>query len=271
MNLAQAIILGIVQGATEYLPVSSSAHLVLVPWLLGWAAPTFAFDVLVQWGTLVSVIIYFWRDLWGIVRGVSSGLARRRPLETFEARLGWYIVLATVPAVVLGALFKDWFEAAFSAPRAVAVLLLGTAAMLAAAEYRGRRVRGLDALTWLDAVIVGIWQATSLLPGISRSGATITGGVLRGLERRSAARLSFLMSVPVMLGAGVLALKDLVEAGLLGAQLPVLVTGFAAAALTGYACIHWLLGYLQRGRLHVFAIYCGVVGVLCLIVALARG
>lgn len=271
MNLVQAIILGIVQGATEYLPVSSSAHLVLVPWLLGWGEPTFAFDVLVQWGTLVSVIVYFWRDLWGIVRGVLSGLARRRPLETFEARLGWYIVLATVPAVILGALFKDWFEAAFSAPRAVAVLLLGTAAMLVAAEYWGRRVRRLDTLTWLDAVIVGIWQAASLLPGISRSGATITGGVLRGLDRRSAARLSFLMSVPVMLGAGLLALQDLVEAGLLGAQLPVLVTGFAAAALTGYACIRWLLGYLQRGRLHGFAIYCGVVGVLCLIIALARG
>lgn len=264
MNLIQAIILGIVQGATEYIPVSSSAHLVLVPWLLGWPDAPFEFEVLVQWGTLVGVLVYFWNDLWSIVRGVLQGLWRRRPLETFEARLGWYIVLATMPAVAVGLLFKSKIEPFFASPQATAALLLGTAALLAAAEYFGRRARTLENLTWLDALAVGLWQVVALLPGVSRSGATITGGVLRGLDRPSAARFSFLLSVPALVGAGVLAIKDLLEAGSLSAQGPALAAGSVAAAISGYVCIRWLLSYLQRGRLYVFAVYCAIVGVACL-------
>ncbi len=267
MNLIQAIILGIVQGVTEYIPVSSSAHLVLVPWLLHWPDAPFEFEVLVQWGTLTGVFVYFWSDLWGVARGVIEGLIRGKPLGTFEARLGWYIVLATLPAAVAGLLFKEAFEVAFASPRAVAALLLGTAAMLTAAEYFGRGARHLSGLTWLDALIVGLWQVAALLPGISRSGATIAGGVLRGLDRKSAARFSFLMSVPPMLGAGVLAIKDLLEAGSLGALLPALIAGFVAAAISGYVCIRWLLGYLQRGTLYVFAIYCAAAGIVCLVIA----
>jgi undecaprenyl-diphosphatase len=267
VNIIQAIILGIVQGVTEYIPVSSSAHLVLVPWLLQWPDPPFTFDVLVQWGTLVGVLVYFWRDLWGIVRGVIVGLVHRKPLETFEARLGWYIVLATIPAVIFGLLFKDMFEAAFSDPKAVAIFLVATAAMLAAAEYFGKRARELTGIGWLDALIIGLWQVVSLLPGISRSGATITGGVLRGLDRRSAARFSFLMSVPALLGAGVIAIKDLLSANELAAQLPVLLVGSAMAAITGYLCIRWLLGYLQRGKLYVFAVYCAAAGIACFLIA----
>lgn len=267
MNIIQAIILGLVQGVTEYIPVSSSAHLVLVPWLLGWGDASFEFEVLVQWGTLVGVLVYFWRDVWDIVREVLLGLWRRKPLATAEARLGWYIVLATLPAVVFGFAFKESFEAAYSSPTAVAALLLVTAAMLAAAEYFGKRERELPTITWLDALVVGFWQVAALLPGISRSGATISGGVLRGFDRRSAARFSFLMSVPAMAGAGVLAIKDLLEAGQLGAQLPAISAGFIVAAISGYVCIRWLLGYLQRGRLYGFAIYCAVVGILCLVKA----
>jgi undecaprenyl-diphosphatase len=265
MDLIQAIILGIVQGVTEYIPVSSSAHLVLVPWLLGWPDAPFEFEVLVQWGTLVGVFVYFWRDLWGILRGVLAGLAQRRPLATLEARLGWYIILATLPAVVLGLLFKDQVEAVFSSAKTTAALLLGTAALLAVAEYLGKRERELTGITWLDALIIGLWQAVAMFPGISRSGATIAGGVLRGLDRKSAARFSFLMSVPVMVGAGGLAIKDLVEAGNLAGLLPALILGSAAAAISGYLCIRWLLGYLQRGKLYGFAIYCAIVGVFCLV------
>ncbi|MBN1890848.1 MAG: undecaprenyl-diphosphatase UppP [Thermoflexales bacterium] len=264
MNLIQAIILGLVQGVTEYIPVSSSAHLVLVPWLLGWQDASFEFEVLVQWGTLVGVIIYFWRDLWDIVREVLLGLWRRKPLATFEARLGWYIVLATLPAVVFGLALKESFETAYSSPVAVAALLLGTAAILTVAEYFGQRARELANITWLDALVIGFWQVAALLPGVSRSGATISGGILRGLDRPSAARFSFLMSIPPMLGAGVLAIKDLLEAGQVGAQMPAITVGFVAAAISGYACIRWLMGYLQRGRLYGFAIYCAVVGVGCL-------
>jgi undecaprenyl-diphosphatase len=269
MTIIQAIILGIVQGVTEYIPVSSSAHLALVPWLLGWEldqAAAFPFNVLIQWGTLVGVLIYFERDLRAIVRGVIVGLWQRAPLATLEARLGWYVVLATLPALVLGLPLKEVFETAFGSPRLVGALLIGTAAILATAEYRRRPGRELAALTWLDALIVGLWQVLALLPGVSRSGATMSGGMLRGLQRRPAARLSFLMSIPVLAGAGVVALHDLLASHGLAAQLPALAAGFLAAAMSGYACLRWLLGYLQRGRLYAFALYCAVLGCLCLVV-----
>jgi undecaprenyl-diphosphatase len=271
MSLLQALILGIVQGVTEYIPISSSAHLVLVPWLLGWPEPPFTFDVLVQWGTLVGVFVYFWGDLWDIVRAVLLGLAHRRPFETPAARMGWYIVLGTLPAVVFGFFLKDFFEGAFGAPVYVAALLLGTAAILVVAERFGRRERKTVDFGWLDALAVGCWQMAALLPGISRSGSTIGGAMLRGFDRYSAARFSFLLSVPALLGAGVLAIGDLVNAGLLAADLPALSIGFVAAAVSGYLCIRWLLGYLQRRSLTVFAVYCALFGLSCLIVALVRG
>jgi undecaprenyl-diphosphatase len=270
MTILQALILGIVQGATEYIPVSSSAHLVLVPWLLGWPDSPFTFEVLVQWGTLVGVFIYFWRDLWEIARDMVVGLVRRQPLGTMPARMGWYIVLGTIPAVVFGFLLKDVFEAAFGAPVAVAVILLGTAAILTAGERFGRRERTTRDFGWLDALIVGLWQVAALFPGISRSGATIGGGMLRGFDRPAAARFSFLLSVPALLGAGVLAIVDLVEAGALAADLPALVVGFLAAAFSGYLCIRWLLGYLQRRSLTVFAVYCVLFSLFNLVVALVR-
>ncbi len=271
MSLFHALILGIVQGATEYIPVSSSAHLVLVPWLLGWPDSPFTFEVLVQWGTLVGVFVYFWRDLWDITRDVALGLARRRPFETASARLGWYIVLGTIPAVVFGFFLKDIFEAAFGAPVFVAALLLGTAAILVIGERFGRRERAFRDFGWLDALVVGLWQATALFPGISRSGSTIGGAMLRGFDRPAAARFSFLLSVPALLGGGVLAIGDLLKAGTLRADLPALAVGFAAAAISGYLCIRWLLAYLQRRSLTLFAVYCALFGLFNLVVALVRG
>ena len=271
MSLLHALILGIIQGVTEYIPVSSSAHLVLVPWLLGWPDPPFTFEVLVQWGTLVGVFVYFWRDVWDIARDVVLGLAHRRPFETLAARTGWYIVLGTLPAVVFGLLFKDFFEAAFGMPKIVAALLLGTAAILTAAERFGRRERTTRDFGWLDALIVGVWQVIAILPGISRSGATIGGAMVRGFDRRSAARFSFLLSIPALLGAGVVAIGDLLKAERLATDMPALVIGFIAAAISGYLCIRWLLAYLQRRSLVVFAVYCTLFGLFCLAVALIRG
>ena len=271
MNLLQALILGLVQGATEYIPVSSSAHLVLVPWLLGWPDASFAFEVLVQWGTLVGVFIFFWQDIWAITRAVLQGLVQRRPLHNFEAKLGWLIVVATIPAVVIGGLFKDYFEAAYSAPVFVGGLLMLTAILLVVAERFGSRQRTLENWNWLDAGIVGLWQAAAILPGISRSGATISGAVLRQFDRTSAARFSFLMSIPVLLGAGVVALNDLLEAGTLAAELPAITVGFVAAAIAGYICIRWLLRYLQNHSLYIFAIYCAALSALTVVVYLMRG
>src|SRR5512137_530146 len=264
MSLLQALVLGLVQGVTEYIPVSSSAHLVLVPWLLGWPELPFTFNVLVQWGTLVGVFVYFRGDLWDIVLAVLVGLAQRRPFETPAARMGWYIVLGTLPAVVFGFFLKDFFEGVFGAPVYVAALLLGTAVILIVAERLGRRERTTADFGWLDALVVGFWQVVALLPGISRSGSTIGGAMLRGFDRRSAARFSFLLSVPALLGAGLVAILDLVKADSLAADLPALSIGFVAAAVSGYLCIRWLLGHLQRRGLIVFAVYCALFGLFCL-------
>jgi len=271
MDLFQAFILGIVQGATEYIPVSSSAHLVLVPWLLGWPDASFAFEVLVQLGTLVGVFIFFWADIWAIIQGVIQGLQRRQPLATFEARLGWLVALSTLPAVILGILLKDWFEAAFAAPTLVGGLLMLTALLLIVAERFGSKLRLLESFTWLDALIIGFWQAAAIMPGISRSGATISGAVLRQFSRPAAARFSFLISVPVLLGAGLVALEDLREAGTLAAELPAISVGFVAAAISGYLCIRWLLHYLQRHSLYIFAAYCVAFSLFCIIIGLVRG
>lgn len=279
MSLFQALILGIIQGATEYIPVSSTAHLVITPWLLGWPDAPFTFEVLVQLGTLVGLFVFFWQDIWLIARGVLTGLWRRQPLATFEARLGWLVVVGTIPAGILGLLFKDLFEGAFDAPIFAGGLLILTALILVAAERYGPTLaegelkpgRGLSELTWTDALIVGLWQAAAILPGISRSGATIGGAVLRHIDRPSAARFSFLLSIPALLGAGLVALIDLVEAGSLGAELPALSVGFVAAAVSGYLCIRWLLYYLQRHSLYLFAIYCVAFSLLTIIVALIRG
>jgi undecaprenyl-diphosphatase len=270
VTLLQALILGIVQGATEYIPVSSSAHLVLVPWLLGWPDPSFAFEVLVQWGTLVGVFVFFWRDIVAIVKAVVLGLVARDPLGTFDAKLGWMIFVASIPAGGAGLLFKDYFEIAYSMPVLVGILLSLNALVLVIGERFGKPEQELTKMSWLDSVIIGVWQIAAIFPGISRSGSTITGGMLRTYTRPAAARFSFLMSIPIMLGAGVVALKDLFDSGTMAAQLPAITVGFIAAAISGYICIRWLLRYLQNHSLYVFAVYCVGVSVLTVVVALYR-
>ena len=259
MTIFQAIILGIVQGLTEFLPISSSAHLVITPYLFGWEIPAdvaFVFDVLVQVGTLVAVIAYFWKDLLAIVRDALACLRQREPFKLPNARLGWYIIAATLPAVVLGLLVKDLVEQAFNSPTATALFLLVTAFLLIIAERFGKRTRSLEAMGWLDSLIVGAFQALALFPGVSRSGASITGGMLREFDRPSAARFSFLISIPAMLGAGLVAINELVAIPNFATYVPVVLAGFITAAIVGYLSIRWLLHYLVNHSFMVFAIYC---------------
>ncbi len=273
MSLLEAIILGIIQGLTEFLPISSSAHLVLVPFLLNWQldeAFVFVFDVLVQMGTLVAVIVYFRKDLWNIIRAWVNGLVQRKPFAEADSRLGWYLILATIPAAVLGLLVKDLVEAAFNSPLATGLFLLLTAALLVAAEKIGKRNRSMEQMNWKDALTIGAFQAISIFPGVSRSGSTITGGMTRHLDRPSAARFSFLMSIPVMLAAGGMALLDLLDVPNLTQFLPVMVAGFIAAAVVGYLSIRWLLSFLTRRTLYPFAIYCVALSALVVAVSLLR-
>ena len=270
MNIFQALVLGIVQGATEFVPISSSGHLVLVPWLLNWPEPGLAFDTIVHWGTLVAVLAFFWRDFVALARAWARSLMERN-LDQTEAKLAWLIIVGTLPAALIGYLWQDFFESLFSSPSRVATLLLVTGAILAVSERLGKRQRSLDDLNWLDSVLIGLAQSLAIAPGISRSGATIAMGLLRGVKREAAARFSFLLATPIIFGAGLLQLLKLFQSGAVGAQLLPLVIGFLAAAISGYLCIKFLLAYLQRGRLYVFAIYCWLAGIASLTIFLMRG
>jgi undecaprenyl-diphosphatase len=267
MSIFQAIILGIVQGLTEYLPISSSAHLVIVPYLLGWSLPAdqvFPFDVLVQLGTLVAVIVYFWKDLWAILKSWVRCLVKREPFAEQDARLGWYLILATIPAGILGLLLKNQVEAVFQNPIGTASFLLVTAVFLVVAERFGKRSRKFGTIDWKDALWIGAWQAVSIFPGISRSGSTISGGMTRNLDRLSAARFSFLMSVPVMLAASLVSILDLRKVSYLSSFLTPLVIGFAVAAVVGYFSIRWMLSFVARRPLYIFSLYCVALGALTL-------
>lgn len=270
MTYFQSIILGIIQGASEFLPISSSGHLVLAPYLFGWEIQpreAYIFDVLVQVATLAAVIIYYWDDLLSILRSFIKDLFAGKPFREAESRLGWYLLLSTIPAGVTALLIKDTLEAAFSTPRFAAYFLLATSMLLLLGELVGKRSRNLHTVKWIDSIIIGFFQVLALFPGISRSGATITGGLLRNFNRKSSARYSFLMAVPVMAAAGVMAGYDLARSPLLMTNLPVYLAGFLSAACVGYLAIRWFIAYLSRQSLYLFALYCAVVG-LCFLIFL---
>lgn len=273
MSLIQAIVLGIVQGLTEFLPVSSSGHLVLVPFLLNWTLDpqkAFLFDVLVQLGTLVAVFVYFRKDLWEIVKAFIGGIKDRKPFEQSNSRLGWYIVLATIPAGVIGILLQEQVEALFNSPVWTAVFLFITAILLTVSELWSKKTRELDSMSVKDSLIIGAFQALSIFPGISRSGATITGGLTQGFKRQSAAKFSFLMSIPIMLAAGLLSLIKLIKMDGVLSFLPVLLLGFVIAGVVGYLAIKWFIGYLKEKSLLPFAIYCAVLAIVVIFVAYLR-
>ncbi len=271
MDPLQAIVLGVVQGLTEFIPVSSSGHLVLVPWLLHWQKPGLVFDTTLHLGTLAALVVYFWGDLWAILLSWLRGWRGLRWQEP-AGRLGWLLVVGTLPAVVIGLLLEEQFEALFGQPRFVAVALLITGTVLAFTERVSRRQIGPEKLGFGGALLVGLAQAAAITPGISRSGATIAAGLGLGLTRTGAARFSFLLGVPVIAGAGLSQLVQMVrgvEPNGVGAEM--LAVGFLAAAVSGYLCVWFLLSYLQRGTLYGFAAYCWAVGLAAVVLWTVTG
>ena len=262
MSVLQALVLGAVQGLTEFVPISSSGHLVLVPEALDWAPPGLAFDVLLHVGSLIALAVYFFDDLVRLGRGVVAGDAAAR-------RMFWLLVVGSVPAALAGVVLADFFEDAFADARASAVQLVVTAAILVFAEValafharrrheQGRSLRTLEDLGPADAAAVGVAQAVSILPGISRSGATIGTGLGLAVERDDAARFAFLLAIPALLGAALVELPDLAGARLgWGAG----AAGLVASTLTSYAAIWGLIRYLRTRTLYPFAAYCVVAGV----------
>jgi len=271
VDLLKALILGALQGATEFLPISSSGHLVLVPWWLGWDQSPLVFDVAVHWGTLLAVLVYFWRDWRDLLRAGLNTLRHPRNQDP-DTRLLWLLVLGTIPAALAGGLLEDQFASAFGKPALVAALLLVTALLLVFSERHYTGTRSLSELNVRDALFIGAAQAVAILPGISRSGSTIAAGITRGLPRTVAARFSFLLAVPIIFGAGVKQALDLLltdEALAEGMQSAIAV-GFVTAAVVGFVCIWFLMRLLQRWRLYGFAVYCAVFGTVSLLVALFR-
>jgi len=258
MTILHAFLLGIIQGLTEFIPVSSTAHLLIGQRLFVLPADDamFSFLLIVQLGTIVSLFAFYWKDLLTITKATLD-FQRATP----ERNLGFYIIIATIPALLAGYLLKDAVEAMFRQPMLQASVRLFTAAvLLTLAELLTKKDRTLDSMTWLDALIVGLFQIISVFPGASRSGTTISGGMFRGFDRPSAARFAFLMSVPVMLAAGGYEMLDVIQMPSLGEFLPLLAVGFGASAVVGWFAIKWLIDYLSKRSLYVFAIYCAVVG-----------
>ncbi len=267
MTIIQAIILGIIQGITEFLPISSSAHLVIVPFLFKWDLPeqqVFPFDVLVQVGTLAAVIIYFRKDIWRLVAGFIQSCVKRQ-WDDAQFRLGINLILASIPAGILGLALNDFIESLFHQAGVSGIFLLVTALFLFIAERLGKRQKSMEGISKVDALLVGFAQAFAMLPGISRSGATIATGMLRNLKRDDAARFSFLMSIPVMFMAGLLSSLDLLQMPEVGTFLPVMLVGFFVAGVVGYLAIHWLIQYLRTKPLYLFSIYCAVVGIVIVV------
>jgi undecaprenyl-diphosphatase len=268
MKILQSFFLGIVQGLTEFIPVSSTAHLLIGQKILGIPASNamFSFLVLVQLGTILSLIAFFWKDLWALLKAFFA-----RPFSTPLNRLAWYIIIATIPALIFGFLLKSAVEALFSTPLLEAgIRLIITALLLSLAEWLGRRNRILEKMTWMDALVIGIAQVVAVFPGASRSGTTISAGMARGLDRPSAARFAFLMSIPVMVAAGGYQSLDLLKMSGVGSFLPELLVGVVTAAIIGWLAIKWLLGYLNKHSFYIFALYCAVVGLACLVFTLVR-
>ncbi len=269
----QAIVMGIVQGLTEFLPISSSGHLIVVPYVLGWSDPfitSLAFSVVLHMGTLAALLAYFWRE-W--VRLVPAGLATIRD-RSFrgdpDRRLAWLIVVTVPPAVVAGILLNDFFEEQVRQPMLVAVMLVIGAAVLWTADRLGRKADGMDRLGFPSAFLIGCAQAIALVPGISRSGISISAGLGLGLTREAAAHFSFLMSAPVIAGAGIWEIRKLVtgEGGVPVEPGP-LVAGFAAAAVSGLLAIAWLLRYLRNHPMTIFVVYRLVLAAIVVIYFLA--
>ena len=278
MTTFQAILLGIIQGLTEYLPISSTAHLRIVPALLGWPDPGAAFTAVIQFGTLIAVLWYFYRDILRIFTAVITGLRARKLFHNYDAQMGWMIAVGTIPIVVLGLLFKDDIETGLRSLYVISasMILLALILMLAEMLYKRRVAHGaamktIERLSWPDVLMVGMAQCVALIPGASRSGTTITGGLFVGMDRETAARFSFLLSLPSVFAAGVFELIKERHA-LLSADIGAanLIIATVVSGVVGYASIAFLLSYLKRHSTYLFVIYRIVLGII-LLALLANG
>ncbi|GAB6175003.1 undecaprenyl-diphosphatase UppP [Paradesulfitobacterium aromaticivorans] len=259
MTVFQALILGIVQGLGEFLPISSSAHLVLIPWLFGWDDHGLTFDVALHIGTLLAVVFYFWHDWLRLFKGALS------PKPSQEKRLFWYLLAATIPGALIGLMLENYAETVFRAPLLIGTMLIVMGIILYWADRRPQ-VRELGTMKLSDALWIGLSQAFAIIPGVSRSGSTMTAARILSLNREDAAKFSFLMSTPIVFGAGILKLRHLTAEAI---NLPFMV-GVISSFVVGILSISFLLQYLRRSNFKVFVGYRFLLGLVVIILALAR-
>jgi undecaprenyl-diphosphatase len=263
MNMFYAFLLGTIEGLTEFVPVSSTAHMLIVQRLLNIPSSDamFAFLILIQIGPLAALLVYFRSDLWALVRAFFA-----TPFSTAENKQAWFIIIATIPALMAGVLLKKVVEGLFQNPLLEAAIRMSAAAILLfLAEYFGKRLRGLDSMTWLDALIVGLFQILAVFPGSSRSGSAISGAMLRNFDRPAATRFAFLMSAPVMLAAGAYESLSVLKLHILHTIIAPLAIGFIVAAILGWLSIRWLINFVSRNSLYWFALYCAIVAIACFV------
>jgi undecaprenyl-diphosphatase len=263
MDIFEAIILGIIQGLTEFLPISSTAHLRIVPALVGWTDPGAAFTAVIQFGTLIAVLIYFYKDIVNITIAVVKGIATGKLFHNRDAQMGWMIAAGTVPVVIFGLLLKKQIETSFRSLYVISASLIVLALILMIAEritkkkiISGEKLKSLDDIGWKDAIIIGFAQAVALIPGSSRSGTTITGGLFMGLNRETAARFSFLLSLPSVFAAGVLELfkeRETLFSSEIGLTNVIVAT--VVSGIVGYVSIAFLLNYLKKHTTYLFILY----------------
>lgn len=268
MNVFHAFVLGLVQGLGEFLPISSSAHLIITPWLFKWPDPGLGFDVALHWGTLLAVLGYFWQDILLIIKGFFHSLmpATRDLQNNIYQKMAWLLIIASIPGAVIGKLLEQKAEHAFRNPLLIAATISGFAIVLLLADWYGKKLKNLDRITKLDALLIGIGQAVAVIPGVSRSGATIATGLFLGFKREDAARFSFLMSAPIIFGAGLVALKD----GIGGVTPAEMLVGFVTAAVFGFLSIKYMLRYLAKHDYKIFVWYRLALAALILVVFFVR-
>lgn len=271
MEIIHSIILGIVQGLTEFLPVSSSGHLLIAHDLWHWEfVDNLSFDVALHLGTLLALVIYFWKDIVRYIVAFLRSLAKWNLKNDLEQRFAWYILVASIPAGLFGFAFESTIDEKLRNLWLVAILLIGVGFLFLFAEKYFTKRKEIKELSWADAIIIGLAQVLALAPGISRSGITLVAGLSRGLKREAAARFTFLLSIPVVAGAGAKKMLDAYQGNLGGSEWVNLLIGALTAGIVGYAVIKWLLNYLANHSLKVFAYYRFVIGAAVIIYLLAK-
>jgi undecaprenyl-diphosphatase len=284
MALIQAIVLGLVQGLTEFIPISSSAHLVIIPWVFNWKNPaltSLTFDVSLHLGTLAALLVFFASDWVRLIRAGFLSVWERKIGRDNGRRMAWFLVIGSIPGAFAGFLFESKIEDLFHAKSihsssmiamAVIIALLGAALFLA--ERLAKHTREMEGVSFKDAVLIGLAQALAIFPGVSRSGSTITAGLALGLKRETAARFSFLLSAPIIAGAGLKSVieiaKNVYNGAVAKTEIVLFIIGFIAAAVSGYFCIKFLLRFLQKNSTNIFSYYRWALAILIVAVVLLR-